>query len=268
MDPPSTAAFNMAADEAALLGHAAGKLPPTLRFYAWNPRAVSIGYFQKATAEIDQAACKINGIDLIRRLTGGRAVLHDAEVTYSLVVKEEAAYVPSTITGSYLFFSRGILSGLARLGVEADIQVPRAAYGQVKKTGFSAACFDAPSHYEITVSGRKVVGSAQVRKEGVLLQHGSILLRFQPELMAAVMRLNTDTERAVMTAELARRAVGLSEVAGRQVGFAEVVDAVRLGIAEECGLDLEGGERPPAETALLQELAEKKYSSAEWNLRR
>ena len=113
----------------------------------------------------------------------------------------------------------------------------------------------------------KIAGSAQVRKDGVLLQHGSILLQFFPERMTELMRFADETEKAAMTAELSRRATDLSQAAGRQVGFAEVVEAVQGGIAEQCGLKLERGERTPSEIIILAELAQKKYSSAEWTLR-
>ena len=112
MDGAADGAWNMAADEAMLAEHAQGRIPPTLRFYSWKPAAISLGYFQRAEREIDLHVCASREIDVIRRLTGGRAVLHDAEVTYSLVVKESEPYIPEGITASYLFFSRGIAAGL------------------------------------------------------------------------------------------------------------------------------------------------------------
>ncbi len=268
-DGASSAAWNMAADEAMLLSHAAGDNLPTLRFYSWQPAAVSLGYFQRADAEIDRAACLKQGIGLVRRLTGGRAVLHDMEVTYSLVVREDELYIPRGVTASYLFFSGGIVAGLARLGIDAQMQAPAIVGARAPGRSIrSAACFDAPSHYELTVGGRKIVGSAQFRHNGVLLQHGSILLRFCPERMTDVMRLDVEAERAAMTSELSRRATDLSEVAGRQVEFAEVVEAVQAGIREKCGLEFVPGEWASKETVLIQELATNKYSTDEWNLRR
>lgn len=179
-DQPSHAAWNMAADEAMLVALSNGEILPTLRFYGWNPPAVSIGYFQKLNTEIDIAACAEQGIDVVRRLTGGRAVLHEAELTYSLVVREDTPNIPTSVTESYLFFSRAIVAGLQQLGVTAQMQQPEPQRRQIRSVS-SAACFDAPSHYEITVGGRKLVGSAQVRRDGVLLQHGSILLTLYPE---------------------------------------------------------------------------------------
>ena len=269
LDEAADGAWNMAADEAMLLSHAAGETGPTLRFYAWSPAAVSLGYFQHADAEIDRAVCMKRGIDVVRRLTGGRAVLHDAEVTYSLVVRESEAYIPYGVTASYLFFSRGIVAGLARLGINAQMQAPEVAGVRTDgKTIRSAVCFDAPSYYELTVGGRKIVGSAQVRKDGILLQHGSILLDFQPERIVNILRLADEMTRAALLRELALRATSLSAASGRNIGFYEVSMAVATGMAKECGLNLVKGERTQAETEMARSLAKHKYCAEEWNLRR
>jgi len=268
VDEAAGAAWNMAADEAMLLSHVAGETPPTLRFYAWDPSAVSLGYFQRSDEEIDRAACARQGIEVVRRLTGGRAVLHEMEVTYSLVVRETAPYIPSGVTASYLYFSRGITAGLTGLGVDAKMQEPGPAGRSDGRIAHSAACFDAPSHYELTVGGRKIVGSAQVRKNGILLQHGSILLRFCPERMTSVMRFEDDAARMKMASELSRRATGLSEVLGRSVGFDEVVKAVYLGMEKQCGLKFIQGRWTQAELEKTQGFANHKYCKDEWNLRR
>jgi len=268
IDETADAAWNMAADEAMLLSLASGEALPTLRFYTWKPAAISLGYFQRADAEIDRTACARQGISVVRRLTGGRAVLHDLEVTYSLVVREGEPYIPSGVSASYLFFSRGIVAGLARLGVAAQMQTTEIEERGNARTIRSAACFDAPSQYEITVGGRKIVGSAQVRKDGVLLQHGSILLRFCPEQMTSIMRFDNETARTEMTAELSRRATDLSKAAGRKIEFAEAVEAMQAGIVEQCGLYLTRGVRTLTEERMLQKLARDKYGTEAWNLRR
>ena len=269
LDEAADGAWNMAADEAMLLSHAAGKSGPTLRFYAWSPAAVSLGYFQHADAEIDRAACANRGIDVVRRLTGGRAVLHDAEVTYSLVVRESEAYIPNGVTASYLFFSRGIVAGLARLGINAQMQAPGVAGARSDEKAIrSSVCFDAPSYYELTVGGRKIVGSAQVRKDGILLQHGSILLDFQPERIVNILRLADERTGKILLQELAQRATSLSAVSGKKIGFYEVSTAVAAGMAKECGMNLVKGERTKAETEMARSLAKNKYCAEEWNLRR
>lgn len=266
-DYPASAAWNMAADEAMLISCGCETGRPTLRFYGWNPPAVSIGYFQRLATEIDQDVCQKLGIDIIRRLTGGRAVLHEHELTYSLVVREDEPYVPSTVTESYRFFSRAIINGLARLGIAAEMKSPETHKGK-PRTQASAACFDAPAHYEVTVAGRKLVGSAQVRRDGVLLQHGSILLSLQPERMAAVLQ-SAQTERDDMLAqELAEKAIGLDEILGRSIDPVTVANAILAGFEEQCDLRFESGLWTDSEMDYIDELIKQKYGVKAWNFRR
>lgn len=263
------AATNMAIDEAIMLEHAAGRVSPTLRFYGWRPAAVSLGYFQRTAEEIDLAACREQGIDVVRRLTGGRAVLHDAELTYSIIVGEGYPGIPSTITASYRYFSEGILAGLACLGVAAQMNMPRAAYGQVKRQpNTSAACFDSPAHYEITVTGRKLIGSAQVRKQGVILQHGSLLLRFCPQILAQILRSPTPEARERLAQLLAARAIGLDEILGRSIDFEEICNSMLQGFNQvlDCGLTY--SQLTTDEWTAAKGLAAEKYSQDHWNFLR
>ena len=268
IDDAADAAWNMAADEAMLQMHASGKIPPTLRFYSWQPLAASLGYFQQARREVDFEECEKRGIRVVRRLSGGRTVLHDREVTYSLVVKESESYIPEGLTASYLFFSRGIAAGLTSLGVDPSLHSPRPTAGNsIAAPLHSAACFDAPSHYELTVGGRKIVGSAQTRRDGVLLQHGSILLDFDPESWVDVFAITEEEGRRALLAELSRRATGLNNVAGKQFEFMEVATAVASGISAQCGLRMNPARRDLPELEIVREL-EQKYRSREWTLRR
>lgn len=262
------AAENMAVDEAILKAHAAGKVPPTLRFYGWQPAAVSIGYFQKAASEVDMAACRSLGIDVVRRLTGGRAVLHDDELTYSLVVREDHPLVPPTITASYRFFCQGLLTGLKTLGIEAQMSMPKAAYSQTKRRNASAACFDAPSHYEVMVGGRKLIGSAQVRKEGVILQHGSILLNFDPERLVSLLKLPTTEAKNSLAGMLAKRAVSLTEAACREISWEEACLAMQAAFGSALGIELMTERLTDAEQATAHELMGVKYTQDTWNLLR
>ncbi len=263
------AARNMATDEAIMLAHGAGEAPPTLRFYGWRPAAVSLGYFQRAVAEIDLDACRERGIDVVRRLTGGRAVLHDIELTYSVVVREDHPGVPATITAAYHWFSSGLSAGLQRLGVAAGMNIPRAAYGQsIRPRHASAACFDAPAHYELTCAGRKLAGSAQVRQGGVILQHGSLLLGFDAATVAAILRLPSPAERAATAAMLAARAVAIDEVLGRVPAWEELTAALTAGFAEALADEFIPAALTAAEEATAVRLAADKYGQDSWNLRR
>lgn len=265
------AATNMAVDEAIMLAHGRGDAPATLRFYGWRPMAVSLGYFQRAGGEVDLAACAQLGVDVVRRLTGGRAVLHDAELTYSIVVREDCQSIPPTITASYLYFSRGLLAGLTALGIRAELSVPREAYGArggQRRKPQSAACFDASAQYEVNYGGRKLVGSAQVRKHGVILQHGSLLLRFSPDLLSRVLICRSPEARQTLAQTLAAGVVSVEEILGRSVGWGEICGAVRTGFESALGIGLEPGELTAGEKETARQLAETKYGSAGWNFKR
>ena len=169
--------FNMALDEALLEWHSNGEIPPVIRFYGWNPATLSIGYFQKVDKEIDLESVRKQGLGFVRRPTGGRGVLHEHELTYSVIVSESHPRMPKTVTEAYRVISEGILKGFHQLGLNAYFAVPKTAEERdTLKNPHSAVCFDAPSWYELVVEGRKVAGSAQTRQKGVILQHGSILL--------------------------------------------------------------------------------------------
>ena len=258
----------MAVDEAILRTHVNGEAPPTLRFYGWKPAAVSLGYFQRAAEEINIEKCRKLGIDVVRRLTGGRAVLHDTELTYSIVVKEDHPLIPATITASYRYFSQGVLAGLRKLGIDAEMSMPKAAYGQPKPKHTSAACFDAPSQYEITAQGRKLVGSAQVRKLGAVLQHGSILLSFNPVLLASLLNLpglETEDRAAKM---LGTRAIAASTLLNRDIAWDEVYQAMLEAFGPALRVDLQLGRLSELEEKMTMELTNSKYSQDSWNLLR
>lgn len=162
----------MRRDQEILAEVAAAAAPPTLRLYSWAPPALSLGRFQKTGEVVDVEACRRLGIDIVRRPTGGRAVLHDRELTYSLAIPDRRSLVPAGVVPAYRFISGALLDAFARLGVEAQLSSEK-SQGAGLAPG---SCFDSPSAYELHVRGKKVVGSAQMRREGVLLQHGSILL--------------------------------------------------------------------------------------------
>lgn len=170
-------AFNMAMDEALLYWHSEKLIPPVIRFYGWNPATLSVGYFQHVEKEINMEAVERYGLGFVRRPTGGRGVLHDQELTYSVIVSEEHPEMPATVTEAYRVISEGILEGFKELGLDAYFAIPRTEKEKESlKNPRSSVCFDAPSWYELVVEGRKVAGSAQTRQKGVILQHGSILI--------------------------------------------------------------------------------------------
>lgn len=259
----NSGALNMAIDEAILNAYGAGQVPPTLRFYGWQPRAVSLGYFQHAEREIDLEACKTQGITIVRRLTGGRAVLHSTELTYSLVLGEDYPGLPPSITASYRYLSQGLLAGIAGLGLKAQLTMPAAAYSLRKHTPASAACFDSPSHYELTVAGRKLIGSAQLRRRGLILQHGSILLDFDPAELVSIFKLSAEGKKQ-MQQLLTRRVISLREALGRKICYNEVKISMEKGFRQALGFDLIPGRLNPSEEKQAQSLAADKYALESW----
>lgn len=264
-----SAADNMAIDEAIMLAHSRDEVPPTLRLYGWKDPAISLGYFQRAQQEIDFKACAEQNITVVRRLTGGRAVLHDAELTYSLVVREKTNNIPTTITASYRYFSSGIMKGLNKLGIRVAMNMPRQAYGQsnLKRHCISAACFDAPSYYEITYKGRKLVGSAQVRKYGVILQHGSLLLNFSPGRLVSVLRWKSPAQQAAAEKQLSQGVASLDMI-GKNIERQALCAALIDGFSEQMGIHFIPRELTEQEIAVSKELSAAKYSQASWNLKR
>ncbi len=255
-------ATNMAIDEALLRALAADAAPPTLRVYGWAPACLSLGRFQRYEIEVDAAACAAEGVDVVRRPTGGRLILHEHELTYSLVAREDDPRVAGPVMASYARISAALRAGLARLGLDVAL-AGRAERGGPARTRFGA-CFDTPSDYELVVDGRKLVGSAQWRHAGVLLQHGSILLRADAQRLYRFARPPRGWTRAAAAAHLAARVVGIDEVLGRAVAPAEVATALRLGFAEAFGLDLHDGALTAAEHAMAERLRAAKYASLAW----
>jgi lipoate-protein ligase A len=262
-------AMNMAVDEAILQLHSEGKVPPTVRFYTWNPATLSIGYFQKAAKEINLEALRERGLGFVRRPTGGRAVLHDQELTYSVVVSESHPKMPSSVTEAYKVISMGLLHGFQRLGLRAEM-VSLATEEEKEKYSSpgSSACFDSPSWYELVVEGKKVAGSAQTRQKGVILQHGSILLEMDVELLFSLLNFPSERVKQRMMESFRQKAVTINEVSPRPIGLQEAVEAFRDGFASGLEVELVPGELTPEESALAEELVRTRYAVDEWNFRR
>jgi lipoate-protein ligase A len=234
------AAWNMAVDEALARVHARGDGPPTLRLYTWDPPAVSVGYAQALEGEVDLEACRRAGVHWVRRPTGGRAILHEHELTYSLVIRQSR--LPGPVPATYGQLARGLAGAMRQLGLEPTLAAPPA-----RAARHSAACFDEPSAHELLVAGKKVLGSAQVRREGVILQHGSWLLQFSPGRLASFLP-------GVDPGRVAVKAAGVSELLGRPVGAEEAARAFREGFARGLGITLEPGVLTGEELRVAREL--------------
>ena len=223
----NTAAYNMAVDEELLARAQAGERRPVLRLYAWNPPAVSIGRFQDMGTAVDAGACRQLGFDIVRRVTGGRAVLHRHELTYSVVARTDHPLFPGDVLGTYKVIAAGLVAGLRALGLPAEMVSRGGRHSSlVHPASRDPACFSSPSWYEILVRDRKIAGSAQRRVSGAFLQHGSILLDYDPVLEAKVIR----------GARTGDRVTSLRRELGLELPREEAAAAILKGFREGLGL--------------------------------
>ncbi len=251
---------NMAIDEAVFRGNQQGLSPPTLRFYGWDPPAVSLGYFQDIEAEINVPYCRRNRIQIVRRPTGGKAVFHDDELTYSLVSRDDNRPFSSSILETYLVISRCIVDGLASLGVDATM----AEQGRPLSAGnLPAHCFSLPSRYELLVKGRKICGSAQTRANGVFLQHGSLLLRFDPFKAAAVVSQEGVSRNPADS--LKESVTSLQDHIARSIDPGGLSRVLSESFEKILQIRLTEGRLTPEEETLKERLLTDKYGRETWN---
>ena len=243
----------MAIDEAIWQGVAEGRVPPTLRLYAWEPPCLSLGRHQSAD-EVDREALAAAGYGLVRRPTGGRAILHIDELTYSVAAPLTDPRVRGDILTSCQRLSQGLLAALALLGVQAT------AHQQKPSADIGPVCFETPGEFEIVVGGRKLIGSAQARGRGALLQHGALPLTGDIARICRFLTVPPDPTR------VRSGATTLAEVLGREVSWDEAARAVADGFAHALGIQLEKGELTPWEVTVAQQLRQEKYTSDTWTL--
>ena len=259
------AAFNMAVDEALLLSHEAGQSPPTLRVYTWTSPTLSLGYAQSVEKEVNVAACRQHGVALVRRPTGGRAVLHDQEATYSVVMPLRVADREASITEHYQRIGLALAAALRHAGLAVRLERPSVLTAAPRSA--SPACFAALSRYELSATGRKLVGSAQKRGRRSLLQHGSIPLSMDRQRLFACLRVPAD-RRTQLLREAYASMVAVNEVAPAPLDPAALHRALHQGFID-ClidGAELLAGELSPDERRLAEELRRTKYGTDAWNL--
>ncbi|MCO6224160.1 lipoate--protein ligase family protein [Staphylococcus epidermidis] len=260
--------YNMAMDEALLNFVSRGEIDPVIRFYTWNPATLSIGYFQRLQKEIDIDKVKEKGYGLVRRQTGGRGVLHDKELTYSVIVPESHPNMPSTVTEAYKIISQGLLEGFKNLGFETYFAIPRSKEERDKlKQPRSSVCFDAPSWYELVVEGRKIAGSAQTRQKGVILQHGSILQDIDIDDLFDMFKFKNERLKAKMKENFVQKAVAINDISNQHITLNEMENAFEAGFKKGLNIDFKPLELTEKQIEEVQEL-EEKYLSEAWMYRK
>ncbi|NWG17392.1 MAG: lipoate--protein ligase family protein [Chloroflexi bacterium] len=263
----------MARDEAILQAVGAGRALPTLRLYAWDPPCISLGYGQKAS-DVDFSRAAALGWDVVRRPTGGRAILHTDELTYSVALPAGDTIAAGDVVESYRRLSRALVAGLEKLGVRP--QADRRAEG-VKDSG--PVCFEMPSHYEITVGGRKLIGSAQVRRQEGILQHGSLPLCGDLGRINDALVYPDETARESAKPQVRARAATLEEALRtpdiaaslreeKEISWRAVAEAMVVGFAETFEIVFERGELSDTEQAAAERLAVDVYGSEAYTRRR
>ena len=260
--------YNMAMDEALLNFVSRGEIDPVIRFYTWNPATLSIGYFLRLQKEIDIDKVKEKGYGLVRRQTGGRGVLHDKELTYSVIVPESHPNMPSTVTEAYKIISQGLLEGFKNLGFETYFAIPRSKEERDKlKQPRSSVCFDAPSWYELVVEGRKIAGSAQTRQKGVILQHGSILQDIDIDDLFDMFIFKNERLKAKMKENFVQKAVAINDISNQHITLNEMENAFKSGFKKGLNIDFKPLELTEKQKEEVQEL-EEKYRSEAWMYRK
>lgn len=260
--------YNMAMDEALLNFVSRGEIDPVIRFYTWNPATLSIGYFQRLQKEIDIDKVKEKGFGLVRRQTGGRGVLHDKELTYSVIVPESHPNMPSTVTEAYRVISQGLLEGFKNLGFNTYFAVPKTPEERQKlKQPRSSVCFDAPSWYELVVEGRKIAGSAQTRQKGVILQHGSSLQDIDIDELFDMFIYKNERLKLKMKEAFVEKAVAINDISDKHITISQMEEAFEKGFKKGLNIELKPLELTEAQLTEVEELTEK-YRSDEWMFRK
>jgi lipoate-protein ligase A len=262
----SEAAWNMAVDEAIVMAYRKGDVLPTLRLYAWPEPALTIGYFQEISEELDWGACQNHKVSVVRRITGGRAVLHGRDLTYSVVAGSRSSlFSRKDLRQTFYVISRAFLRALEDLGLKAE-----SVTSGVRPSGNtrSPLCFASSSWYEITCENRKVIGSAQRRWPGAFLQQGSVLLEFDPEGFYRLFRFKTENQRLERIQAAKTKVAGLNDLAPEPSPYRKVEGAVIAGFEEALGVTFKEEGLSPQEAESAHRLVLEKYALDAWNLKR
>ena len=249
----------MAVDETLTRMVQTGRRSTTVRFYGWKPPAISVGYGQNVRNDIDVERCASNRLDIVRRLTGGRAVLHDEEVTYSVIASEDDQLIGNSIHETYHRIGQALINGLKHLNVEAQF------HRITTTSGRNPSCFSSTGRYEVIVEGKKLIGSAQRRLDGTILQHGSLLTGPGYRDIARFLRSDNPTPQAE---KLKEQVTTLSEILGRKPPFNSICNALRVGFEEAFGCQLIEQNLSDEEQREVEKLCLERYDRDDWNLRR
>src|SRR5687768_3895042 len=260
--PPARGAWNMALDEAILEHIGSGESSPTLRLYAWDPACLSLGYAQPF-ANVDMTRLKERGWEVVRRATGGRAILHTDELTYSVIAPNEEPRIAGSVLESYNRIAQALLLGVKNLSLPVEMKEGKTDRNSTP----NPVCFEVPSAYEITVAGKKLIGSAQTRKKEGVLQHGSLPLTGDLARICQVLVFENETARAHASTRLLARAATIESALGRAISWDTAAQAFIQAFEAQLGLSFEKGDLSKSEARRTDELVKEKYSHPSWTER-
>lgn len=298
--PPARGAWNMAVDEAILEHVQRGESQPTLRLYAWQPACLSLGRAQ-SFADVDMARLKANGWEIVRRVTGGRAILHTDELTYSITGSAEEPVLAGGVLESYNRLAQALLYAVRELGLPVEMKehgsryalreepLRQAQYGgsglpfdtlrtsldHQSAKSINPVCFEVPSTYEITVAGKKLIGSAQARKKAGVLQHGSLPLKGDLTRICDALIFENESAREIAKERLLTHAATVSTVLntsvestlGVETDWETAAQAFVKGFEAQLGIHFQRGEMSRSESERAEELVKEKYAHPAWTER-
>jgi lipoate-protein ligase A len=253
----------MALDEAILESTASGESPPTLRLYSWSPPCLSLGNAQPIS-QIDVDRLNEFSWDIVRRSTGGRAILHTDELTYSVTAPLEDSNFEGGILQGYKYISSGLIGALTLLGLEVEIQSEVVLSEQERS---QPVCFELPSSYEITVNEKKLLGSAQLRRKGGVLQHGTLPLCGDIGRICLVLHYDDEDHRSRCHERVQERASTLEACIGHTISWDKVANAMIQGFTKSLGMNFEEAEFTERELTRAEELLQERYENRSWTER-
>jgi lipoate-protein ligase A len=262
--PPARGAWNMAVDEALLESVGKGASLPALRLYAWDPPCLSLGYAQPA-ADVDILRLAEYGWDIVRRPTGGRAILHTDELTYAVIGPQDEPRLQGGVLESYRRLSAALLEALRRLGLPVRSQERDESAIQGGEQG--PVCFETPSTYEITAGGKKLVGSAQARRREGVLQHGTLPLAGDLRRITHALAFRDEDSRRQAGERVLSRATTIEQITGRVVSWEAAAGAFREAFQESLNLEFQPGDLTAAELQRAAALVQEKYDNPGWTNR-
>ncbi len=263
IDPAAEGAWNMALDESVATCAGEGKSPPTLRLYQWEPGCLSLGRAQPFS-DINLSGVKEHGWDIVRRPSGGRAILHIDELTYCFAASLDNPLFSGDILESYQRIATGLIQFLNLLGIEADMNYQ---HPQISQNNQNPICFEVPSQYEITWEGKKIIGSAQARKGNHVLQHGAIPVFGDISRIVSGLNYADENVKSSAREQINNRATTLEAVVKRVIPWQVLTETFVKAQVQNNNLYFLEGTYTQEEIDFAQELKNKKYAVKSWNER-